>query len=174
MLRDQLAENHVDLLQRTRDEKAQHLANLDDRLQRGDDTVHDRRRHAAEAVTLVTAMYSLGASYEEMEARAKRIPEILATTRDRLFKPSKSGGSIVTLLDVGAFVALFEDQEGAKKLIEVVDRFDVEDFLLDSYIGSVTEHREPSQKLQPVEIADMRPEGLPDRTEQNLLNENVL
>ena len=148
MLRDQFAKDHVELLQQTHDQKFERLVGLDERLAAGDETVFSRINHGSEAVTLITAMYGLGASFAELRDQARRIPGILVTTQDRIFNPHKTGGAVLVVLNAAALVALFEDESGARQLIDVVERFEVEDFLVDSYINSLVAFREPSPGLQ--------------------------
>lgn len=148
MLRDQIDEAHVAILQRSHDETVSMLAELDKRIAQGDPTVRSRINHGSQITQLVSAMYSLGASVEALRATAAPLPSILAKTQDRMFKPATRGSPLEVLLDAAALVVLFEDQEGAQDLVTAVERFEVEDYLIDSYIGSLTEFRQPSDQLQ--------------------------
>ncbi|MDW3179831.1 MAG: DUF1911 domain-containing protein [Acidimicrobiia bacterium] len=100
----------------------------------------------------VRALYSLGAPIAEVRAANVELPDLVSRQLQvnpmTPFNPAHVGGGFNDFLWVTSLAALFDDVEGALLLAGAVGRFNMTDFLIDSFIGSLIEFREPSQSLQ--------------------------
>ena len=104
--------------------------------------------YAKDSLQRVVNRYSAGRPTAEVAAWFNDVPRLLSISPDPFFKPAELGSSYLRLLEVTSLVALFEHLEGARYVAEVVDSKGVEDFLVDSFIGSLIPFREPSDTLQ--------------------------
>lgn len=100
----------------------------------------------------VRALYSMGASIDEVRSEYESLPQLFSQevdlTPEELFNPAMVGGGFNDFLWVTALSVLFEDERGASLLAGAVERFGMTDFFVDSFIGSMIPFRDPSQTLQ--------------------------
>ena len=100
----------------------------------------------------VKSLYSLGAPTNEIHAEYRPLPEFvsgdLPISPTRRYDPTETGGAFNDFLWVASLAALFEDVDGATVPAEAVERTGMKDFLVDPFLGSLIEFREPSPSLQ--------------------------
>ena len=100
----------------------------------------------------ISAMYSLGAPISDIRGAFDNLPEWFSRelwhSPTSVDDPSTLGSSFNDFLWVAALTVLLDDAEGAAWLAEAVLRTGMTDFLVDSFLGSLIDFREPSQMLQ--------------------------
>ena len=107
---------------------------------------------ASKQLQRVSALYSMGATIDKVRSEYAELPDLASRDLNidprTKFNPAEMGSGFSDFLWVSALAALFDDADGAALLAEAVETFGMTDFLVDSFIGSLIEFREPSQTLQ--------------------------
>ncbi len=147
MIREQLVGDPARLEESWDDMLAGKLAAVGRAAERGCE-LEELAGTARRGLRMVNNRYSAGLEVEEVARLFEDVPRLFAITTYRGFRPAEYGSPLIELLDVASLVALFEHRQGAEYVAEIVHDKGVEDFFIDSFVGSLIPFREPSDSIQ--------------------------